>query len=185
VEVRTGGVEGEEFFPKLQIEKSVSPTFTTPGGTVTYTIVVRNIGEAVAKNVVLDDTMPSQIAETITGKSTLHWVIGDLAVGQEWSISFNATVKPDTLPAVYRNVAVADADNTPPVEDTADVEVRTGTVEGFEEIPETGAFDNAASGLATITLTSLFGFGAMAANVNRRRNLTADMKLANLIRKVK
>ena len=185
VEVRTGGVEGEEFFPRLQIEKSVSPTFTTPGGTVVYTIVVRNVGEAVAKNVVLDDTMPSQITESVTGKSTLHWVIGDLAVGQEWSISFNATVKSDTLPAIYRNVAIADADNADPVDDTADVEVRIGEVLGFEEIPETGAFDNAASSLATITLTSLFGFGAMAANMNRRRNLSPELKLSALVRKLK
>ena len=185
VEVRTGGVEGEEFFPRLEIEKTVSPAFTTPGGTATYTIVVRNVGEAVAENVTLHDVMPKELTESVTGLSTLDWVIGDLAVGQEWSVTYEANVSETAVVGnMYRNIATADADNADPVSDPADIEVREGVVLGIEELPETGAFDGAAGTAVAITLSSLLGFAGAAGFTIRRKNMTAEQQLRVLARKL-
>ena len=184
VEVRDGGVRGEDFFPRLEIEKTVSPSFTTAGGSATYTIVVRNVGEAVAENVTLVDLMPGQLSEVITAQSTLNWVIGDLAIGQEWSITFEVNVSEDAEVAIYRNHATADADNADPVKDYADIEIREGEVLGVHELPETGALDGAAGSMAAITLSSLIGFMGAAGFTLRRRNQTAADRLVVLSRKL-
>jgi uncharacterized repeat protein (TIGR01451 family) len=62
--------------PMLAIEKSVQPTVAL-GSNVTYNIVVRNTGTAVAKNVVLTDPVP----EGMSGQPvTIN--LGDIAPGQ-------------------------------------------------------------------------------------------------------
>jgi uncharacterized repeat protein (TIGR01451 family) len=43
--------------PNLQIVKTASPTLVSPGGLVTYTITVTNVGNALATNVELDDEL--------------------------------------------------------------------------------------------------------------------------------
>ena len=174
----------EELFPELQIIKTVSPPFTTAGGLATYTITVKNVGQAIAKNVVVTDVMPAQLTEVVTGLTALNWNIGDLIVNQEWTVTFDVQVADDAGIAIYRNIATADADNADPVQDPADLEIREGEVLGIEELPETGAFDGAAGALATTSLMTLLTFGAAAGFTIRRRNMTAEQELKMLTRKL-
>jgi uncharacterized repeat protein (TIGR01451 family) len=50
-----------EAVAKLQIEKSAQPDTVAPGGALTYRIIVRNLGPAVARSVVVTDLFPSQV----------------------------------------------------------------------------------------------------------------------------
>jgi len=48
--------------PRLQVTKVASSGSTVPGGTVTYTITVANVGPVVANNVVVADPLPAGIS---------------------------------------------------------------------------------------------------------------------------
>jgi uncharacterized repeat protein (TIGR01451 family) len=103
----------------LAIDKS-GPAEATLGSDVTYRVTVRNTGSAVAKNVVVTDTVPAGLKHA-SGQSTLTFNVGDLAPGASRDI-------PVTLNAGERgnfcNKASAVAANAPAVTDDACTIVR-------------------------------------------------------------
>lgn len=97
--------------PALAIEKS-GPEVAQLGSDVSYSIVVKNTGTSVAKNVVVTDKYPAGLG----GVGEKTYPVGDLAPGQSKTITV-------PLKAAERgrhcNVAVATASNTSSVQDDA------------------------------------------------------------------
>lgn len=97
--------------PQLAIDKT-GPEVAQLGSDVTYNVVVKNVGTAVAKNVVVTDKVPAGLG----GVREIPTTVGDLAPGASKTI-------PVTLKAAERgrhcNVAVATASNTASVQDDA------------------------------------------------------------------
>jgi uncharacterized repeat protein (TIGR01451 family) len=97
--------------PRLAIDKT-GPEVAQLGSDVAYNIVVKNVGTAVAKNVVVADKVPAGLG----GVREIPTTVGDLAPGASKTI-------PVTLKAAERgrhcNVAVATASNTASVENDA------------------------------------------------------------------
>jgi uncharacterized repeat protein (TIGR01451 family) len=117
--------------PQLAIEKT-GPETAMQGDDVTYSVVVRNVGTAVAKAVTVTDKVPAGLG----GPREIPFTVGDLAPGASKTI-------PVTLRASERgrhcNLAVATAANAPSVQDDACTTVvkpgirivKTGTPEQF------------------------------------------------------
>lgn len=101
--------------PQLAIEKS-GPAEAQLGADIAYSIVVKNVGTAVAKGVVVTDKVPAGLG----GVREVPFTVGDLAPGASKTI-------PITLKAAERgkfcNVAVATAANAPSVQDDACTEI--------------------------------------------------------------
>ena len=95
--------------PSLTIGKSVSTPTTTPGGLVSYTIIITNSGQTPYVGVVIDDSLQGVLSDatyngdaaagtgTMTfAASTLTWT-GDLLVGASATVRYSITVHdPDT-----------------------------------------------------------------------------------------
>lgn len=117
--------------PQLAIEKS-GPETAPLGNDVPYSIVVKNVGTAVAKGVVVTDKVPAGLG----GPREIPFTVGDLAPGASKTI-------PVTLKAAERgrhcNLAVATAANATSVQDDACTTVvkpavkivKTGTPDQF------------------------------------------------------
>ncbi len=110
----SGSVPGK---PKLSLTKGGKPGTVQAGGTVRYTLVVKNIGKASARNVRVCDTLPSGVTVTSTGGGTLSggevcWTVGTLAKNRRKQ--FALVVKVDiTQRTRIKNNAVATASNAP------------------------------------------------------------------------
>jgi len=166
VDIRNPAVLGGE--PELTIEKTANVSFTNPGAIVIFTITVKNRGIGVAENVIVRDTLPPGFVETTSNASTVEWHLGDLAAEEERTITFQARVAQDLIPAIYRNVASVKADNHGSMKDTADVEIRAGDVLGFAELPATGG-NLLASPFIRIGLTLLIMLLGIALLVDVKR----------------
>jgi uncharacterized repeat protein (TIGR01451 family) len=86
----------------VQVTKSDTPDPVTPGGTVTYTIVVTNAGPASAANVNVTDTLPSGvtfITATMPFSSTTPpaWFLGTLTVNATRTLTVVVTA-PNSSP---------------------------------------------------------------------------------------
>lgn len=120
--------------PILAIEKS-GPEKAILGDTVTYTVKVTNNGTAIAKDVVVTDTVPEGMSSA-SGSKTLKFPIGNLAPKQSQVIT--VALKADAR-GNHCNVAEATSSNAGTVKDDACtlVQVRgltvakTGTKEQF------------------------------------------------------
>ena len=97
--------------PQLAIDKT-GPEVAQLGADVAYNIVVKNVGTAVAKNVVVTDKVPAGLG----GVKEIPFTVGDLAPGASKTI-------PVSLKAAERgkhcNVATATASNAASVTDDA------------------------------------------------------------------
>jgi uncharacterized repeat protein (TIGR01451 family) len=71
--------------PALSIKKT-GPETAVLGSTITYTIVVANTGSALAREVVVTDTIPDGL-ESADGKKEIAYPVGDLAPNQSKSIT--------------------------------------------------------------------------------------------------
>ncbi|MFH0853127.1 MAG: SdrD B-like domain-containing protein [bacterium] len=122
--------------PLLQIEKTVAvTTLVNPGNTVTYIVVVKNIGNTTAINVVVDDILPTGLVFAETGLQTGQFPIGNLEPDQSKTITYNVIVGSNVLSGVYDNIAKASSDNTKSVEDDAEIQVKIPEVLGVEGEP--------------------------------------------------
>jgi len=97
--------------PALAIEKS-GPATANLGADVAYTVIVKNTGTAVAKNVSVSDKVPAGLG----GVREIPFPIGDLAPGQSRTI--NVPLKA-TERGRHCNVAVATSSNAGTVQDDA------------------------------------------------------------------
>jgi uncharacterized repeat protein (TIGR01451 family) len=100
--------------PALSIDKS-GPETAVLGSTVNYTVLVANKGSALARGVVVTDTVPDGL-ESADGKKQITYEVGDLAPNQSKSITV-------PLKAAKRgkfcNAAVATSSNAGRVSDEA------------------------------------------------------------------
>lgn len=110
--------------PNLQITKTVTPTITDPDTTVDYTILVQNVGNATAINVVLEDVLPTNFTYTDTGLAAQSWNLGNMTPGSSQTVTFSADVAAGTLPGNYTNRAEVSANNHGIRFDEATVTVR-------------------------------------------------------------
>lgn len=98
--------------PKLEIEKT-GPETARLGADVAYNVVVRNTGTAVARSVVVTDTVPPGLG----GPKTLTFDVGDLAPGASRSIPVSGLKAAEK--GRHCNVASAKGSNTEQVQDDA------------------------------------------------------------------
>ncbi len=106
----TLGVTG---VPRIVASKAASPTVVKVGETITFTIRVRNEGNASAKDVRVTDSLPAYlllVRGTESGRGAtfmggLTWVIEKLEPGQEAVITFSAVVKGYPEGGVGENIA--------------------------------------------------------------------------------
>ncbi|MHA1482665.1 MAG: DUF7507 domain-containing protein [Candidatus Heimdallarchaeaceae archaeon] len=158
------------YSPKLTIDKSVTETFANPGGTINYTIVVKNTGSAVAYNIILNDTLPSGFTYTDTGLSTREWNLGTIGEGSEETTIYQVFVGEDVMPGNYSNTAEAKSDSLSSVSDDATIEIRAGEVLGAatttvptilpKTLPKTGASSSSILFILFASLGSLI-FGTV------------------------
>jgi uncharacterized repeat protein (TIGR01451 family) len=92
---------------ELAISKS-GPAEAVINDLVTYKVVVKNVGNMTAKNVVVTDTLPPGLMD-LQGRKTLSWPIGDLAAGQSHPID---VVVKAAAAGKHVNKVMAKADNT-------------------------------------------------------------------------
>lgn len=113
--VCSGTVVGK---PALAITKTGTPEIKI-GDSANYTIVVKSVGSAIAKNVVVTDTVPDGMTAA-GGQKTIAFNAGDLAPGQ--SKSFPVSLKGEKR-GNFCNIAVATSSNAEKVEAKACTEV--------------------------------------------------------------
>lgn len=126
--------------PELTIAKSVSRATAKPGDVVTYTIMVKNVGDGPATNVVVIDTLPKDLSFVDAKGRSYSWDLGTVAAGKVVTLSFDARVESDAKRGTYTNVAVVKADDVPEQEATADLKVERPEVKGLA-ITGSGAGD--------------------------------------------
>ncbi|MBU2235484.1 DUF11 domain-containing protein, partial [Patescibacteria group bacterium] len=136
VEVRIPEVKGEAT-PELEITKEVNVEFANPGDTISYTVMVKNIGDGEAINVILTDTLPEGFVFDGTDEVVKVWNLGNMVPGAFKTVTYAVNVKDDVTPGVYENLAVVNADNADEKSAKVDVEVRAIVVLGTE-LPDTG-----------------------------------------------
>ena len=105
--------------PALALEKS-GPETANLGDNVTYTIIVKNTGTAIARNVVVTDPVPDGYSHA-GGQAEISSTVGDLAPGQSKTLS--ATFKANKRGKVC-NVATANSSNAGKVSDDACTVIR-------------------------------------------------------------
>ena len=133
--------------PALTITKAADDSSVTVGDEVTYTITVKNTGDADAENVVITDTLPAGVTYvSITGSGdydadtrTVTWEIGTLAEDNEASVT--VTVTADTT-GTLTNVAAAVADGVDEVQDDAGITVTSGGTTPVDPTPGEGGSDD-------------------------------------------
>ena len=100
--------------PQVSISKTASTPTLTPGGTITYTVVVNNTGTVPANGTVVNDPVPAGIASmtwtcagacgAASGSGAINDTIGTLPVGGSATYTVTAQVSA-TPPAVVTNTA--------------------------------------------------------------------------------
>lgn len=112
--------------PALEVHKSSVPAeqpgaTVKPGDLVTYTLAVRNTGQAVLTDVTVTDTVPSgtqyvddsAAPPLATVPPPLVWRMPSLGVGQSFSVSFTVRVTPLPTTIVITNVGSVGSRQTP------------------------------------------------------------------------
>ncbi len=112
--------------PDLSIVKTASVASATVGQAVEFTLVVTNVGETEATDVMVVDTLPSQLGDVSTSSTdgtviydeaghTLNWTIDVLASGESMSITYGATIK--EAGSILNVAAIASEHHDPTLED--------------------------------------------------------------------
>ena len=124
--------------PALTLSKSVAPSSTVRGGTVTYTLYAGNNGTAAANTVVVTDVLPTYLNYVVgsatgggvynVGSNTLSWELGSLSVGASTQLTFQATVSGTAPAGTISNTAdISSAEiSTPVPSNTAAFNVTVG-----------------------------------------------------------
>lgn len=139
--------------PKLAISKS-GPTTAVINETVNFTIVVKNSGTMVAKNVVITDTPPAGL----TAIGTNSWPVGDLAAGQSRTVTWPAKA---AKAGKHINVASANGSNVNKVKDDAPITVLQPGIDITKSGPDlrfigkTAKYDIVAKNTGQTTLTGV------------------------------
>jgi uncharacterized repeat protein (TIGR01451 family) len=134
---------------EIEVLKVAVADVVTIGDTAQFSVRVTNVSEAVvAKSVVLTDTLPAGYEWTVDNNTDCEIVdgvltceVGDLQPGAHFEVMVSAPISADACGATLDNTAVADADNAPPDQDTASIEVKCASVLVLKEygaaVPDT------------------------------------------------
>lgn len=115
VEVRVPAILGTSTKPALSLKKSATVKDVRSGDVVLYTITVKNIGDGVALNTLVEDPLPAGMVNMASGQSKVSWSVGTLAVGAEKTMSFPVKITAAMKAGVVTNVATATATDVSPV----------------------------------------------------------------------
>jgi len=162
----------------ISVTKSATPTTVTPGGNVTWTIVVANAGPSTALAVKLVDALPSQLtllsyvapsswdcSATVKGlPGTLSCTKPDMFPGESWSFSLTTSVGAAAAGTSIANTAVVSTTTTE-VTTTNNQDSAAINVEQVVVLPPTGG---QARQLVEIAITLIAAGAAMLA-LRRRR----------------
>ncbi len=104
----------------LSISKTADVTSTTEGGTVNYTVAVKDLGPATSTDVIATDTLPSTLtfvsattSEGFYASSTGIWTIGDMSASSTATLTIAAKVNTGTASSTITNTAsVAESAST-------------------------------------------------------------------------
>jgi len=133
-------IRGLTRLPVLSLNLTADQRFTSPGATITYSAACANAGTMVATGVVLQATLPAELAHvdgTATGATydaatrTLRWTVGDLAAGAAPdALTFKATVAGGTAEgtAFPTTARLQSAAGERPVTSSAEVKVATPAI---------------------------------------------------------
>ncbi len=101
--------------PDVAISKTANPIVAIPGDTVTYTIIFQNMGNGVAKNVIITDLVPMSLTNlnvvssgatiTPTGGTNYVWQVSPLAVGQMGFITISGQIALTTTAGSLVNIS--------------------------------------------------------------------------------
>lgn len=160
VETRVSVVLGATA-PNLTLTKAVNTAEANPGDTVTYTMVVTNIGDGDATNVVLTDNLPAGFTY-LDGSKTRSWTIGTLAAGATTTTTVTVQIDDSIASGSYINHAFVTADDLEALHAYATVTIKAPQVLGLSTTG-VGPRDYAIFGLGLIILAlgfmSLRGLG--------------------------
>ena len=107
----------------VSIAKTATPLLVVAGGTVTYTLTVKNDGPSTAHDTVVTDTLPADVAAgTVTSDqgtctttdATVSCTLGDVAVGDSVDITIVADVDPGFPGGDLTNVSTVGTSNADP-----------------------------------------------------------------------
>ena len=116
---------GQNFFDTLPadlaITKTGNPAVVVAGATLTYTLVATNHGPADATGVWMTETLPSEVTfgfatpAQFTGTHPMVWYVGDLAVGEQSTMTVVVTVDAEASGLFTNTVGVGgnQADQAP------------------------------------------------------------------------
>ena len=163
--------------PKLEIHKEQSRNFepftrekqtVNAGDLVTYRLTVTNTGDALAKNVMIHDTVPvpegdgdaqltllksSLINNVALDGNKITWSIGDLAPGTSYSVSFQVQIPKVKSATSWKNIATTTTDSpldekpNPSEEVTIESEPAKPdvTIRKYESTTQSGRYDGTES----------------------------------------
>jgi len=126
-EIQANAIAEVRSMPILKIEKKADRTEALPGDLVNYTLSYKNVGNAIATDVILSDALSENI-EYFDGGSydessrTVQWQIGSLPPSdRDRNVVFRAKVKEDLEPGLYeiQNTAELAASEVQTVESNA------------------------------------------------------------------
>ncbi|MBI3267726.1 MAG: DUF11 domain-containing protein, partial [Planctomycetes bacterium] len=106
--------------PDYSIAKSDGVATAAPGNALTYTLTITNVGNQDGTGVVVVDTFPTQVLESVVaanggivnaGAGTITWNLGALAAGASTTVTFTTNVKTPVAAGIANftnNVTVTD-----------------------------------------------------------------------------
>ncbi|HTU14972.1 MAG TPA: DUF11 domain-containing protein [Solirubrobacterales bacterium] len=115
--------------PKLTVRKLVNRKAVKPGGRVTFTLIVKNVGKGKATNVRLCDNLARHLSLISRGgghleNGNLCWNLGTIKPGQTKQRRFIARIDRDAPPGKIVNVATVTAKGTKKVKTHRKVRVK-------------------------------------------------------------
>lgn len=155
----------------LQVTKSVSNATPADKTNIVYTIMVKNLGPLAASNVTVFDQLPGQSsyvshvapAGTTYSTATNLWTVGNLAVGQELTLTITAYVNIGNNPKSFFNSAYLNSCTPGDNNGTNDVSLVTVTINGTDlgitKTMNTGYTSYPVSGASTQFLITLTNYG--------------------------
>lgn len=142
---------GSEGSPKLVISKeNNAPQGVTAGEIVKYAVAIKNEGDAVARDVILVDTLPAGFTyKSGSGKLNNHtmsdpggnnpytWGLGELPEREEFKLEYEVEISTNVESGVYKNTAQVSGKIAHSEVEIVEKILATATVK--EELPATGA----------------------------------------------
>jgi uncharacterized repeat protein (TIGR01451 family) len=144
----------------LSVDKAAEQGSATPGGTVSYEIVVVNEGPSDARDVVVTDTLPEGVTfvgaapPASSGPNPLIWDLGDLAAGDDATIGVLVEVSSGLTDTFTNSVTVTSTTTPDPLpENNTDDEPLDPVPSADLELVKDAADSVSVGGVITYTLT--------------------------------